>query len=304
LTELVVRPREGQWPPQVISPQQKLDARLGSEIDLIGLDAAERQVQAGDLVPLTMYYQARSDVESDLMVRFLLLDTRGNTVWTTESELVSATYPTVQWRQGELLRGIQKFFVPPHIATGRYRLAIQIVGREGERYAVHEPKWNPWPRSRLALLGLEVSERQYSVELPPISVPLQVGVGEWGQLLGYDLDQSALSPGETLRFTLYWMANRPVTKDYKVFVHVVSQDGQMGAQSDSGPANWSRPTYTWAPGEPIIDAHQVPLRTDLPAGVYEVLTGLYEEQTGQRVLLTDQESGSRDHLQLTSLTVQ
>jgi hypothetical protein len=159
-------------------------------------------------------------------------------------------------------------------------------------------------RANLGLFDLDVQAREYSSDLPPISRPLQVSVDEWGRLLGYDLDRDTLSGGETLVFTLYWRAERPVAEGYKVFVHIVGQDGHMGAQKDDVPADWSRPTYTWVPGEPIVDTHQVLLPTDIAPGQYHIIIGLYDEKSGQRAMLFDQGSDPVDHLVLSNLTVQ
>jgi hypothetical protein len=304
LGQIVVQPRVRQLPADAPSGQRRLNARLGRNIDLIGLDASVSDLQAGKVVPFVLYLQARSTIESDYTARYLLMDDRGEVVWGTEAELVSPTYPTSLWRPGELLRGVHECFVPPHIPGGHYRLAVQLLGQDGQKCAAHRPRWNPWPASRLVLFDLDVRAREYSIDFPDIPRPLPVGVGEWGELLGYDLEADVLSPGEQVRFTLYWLASRPVIKGYKVFVHIVGQDGHMGAQKDSMPANWSRPTYTWVPGEPIVDAHEVPLPADTTPGEYDIVIGLYDEKSGQRVMLCAQGSDASDHLVLSSLRVE
>jgi hypothetical protein len=277
---------------------------LGKEIDVLGLDVSLTELEAGKIVPFALYYQAHARIDRDYVAQFLLLDQRGNTVWAQERDLVSASYPTPHWQTGELLKGLHEFLVPPHVPAAQYQVAVRLVDRQGNRYKVHRPRWNVWPGSRLVLFDLDVQAREYSSDLPEISIPLQVGVGEWGELLGYDLDRDTLAGGERIEFTLYWMATQPVTKSYKVFVHLVGRDGHMGAQKDSVPASWARPTYTWAPGEPIIDTHQVPLPADIAPGQYDVLIGLYDEKSGQRVTLYPQDSEPAEQLTLSSLTVQ
>jgi hypothetical protein len=70
------------------------------------------------------------------------------------------------------------------------------------------------------------------------------------------------------------------------------------------PANWSRPTHTWAPGEPIVDEHQIPLPAEITPGAYRIVVGLYDEKTGRRVTLYDVSGQSTDHIELADLTVQ
>ena len=304
LGDLVVHPRDRQLPRTAVSPQRPLNARLGRTIDLLGVDASPGSVQAGSMVPFALYYWSRSEIEQHYMIRFQLLNEEGEAVWTEEGEPVCGTYPTPDWRSGELLRGIHEFFVPPHVPAGHYRVVVELTEQgDGRRYTIHRPRWNPWPSRQLVLFDLDVRGREYSQDLPQIATLQQASLGEWGELLGYDLDPEALSPGETLHLTLYWMANRLVTEGYKVFVHIVGQDGHMGTQSDSVPADWSRPTYTWMPGEPITDPHLISLPTDMAPGPYEILIGMYDEETGQRVTLYGKGLDPADHLRLATITV-
>ena len=303
LDEIHVQSRQTPLPTDAVGAQQPLHVRWGSEIDLLGQNASASSVQAGGVVPLDLYYRARVDLEPGHIARFSLVNHAGSVVWTTDEPLVALPPGTV-WHADEVLKGQYALFVPPHIASGRYRITVQAVSAEGKGLAAHRPRWNPLPGARTTLADVDVEARTYETDLPPISHPMHVTLGEWGELLGYDLTQDILAPGDTLAFTLYWRAGRPVAETYKVFVHVLGADGHMGTQSDSMPANWSRPTYTWAPGEPIVDAHQIPLPTEITPGAYRIVVGLYDKQTGQRVPLYNASGQSTDHIELTTLTVQ
>jgi hypothetical protein len=63
-----------------------------------------------------------------------------------------------------------------------------------------------------------------------------------------------------------------------------SAAGRVERQSDGVPANWTRPTTGWLPGEYILDPHRLTLGDDLPAGEYELWVGLYAPRTGVRVV--------------------
>ena len=93
---------------------------------------------------------------------------------------------------------------------------------------------------------------------------------------------------------LVWSSARRPTEDYKVFVHAVDDRGKLVAQSDGVPANWRRPTTSWAPDELIVDAHHL----RLPAGHVRLLIGLYREQ-GSRLLAPD----GRDAIVVGEVTV-
>ena len=96
--------------------------------------------------------------------------------------------------------------------------------------------------------------------------------------------------GSVLPVALHWRATHPVPADYHVFVHLITADGNTVAQSDGQPALWTRPTSTWSPGERIEDRHALSLPVDLPAGDYTLITGLYLQDNGERLLSSKEET--------------
>jgi hypothetical protein len=100
----------------------------------------------------------------------------------------------------------------------------------------------------------------------------------------------AARPGSILPVALHWRATQPVPTDYHVFVHLITADGNIVAQSDGQPALWTRPTSTWSPGERIEDRHALSLPVDLPPGDYPLITGLYLPDNGERLLSSKQET--------------
>ena len=82
--------------------------------------------------------------------------------------------------------------------------------------------------------------------------------------------------------TLLWRAEAEMPTSYRVFIHLVDANGQILAQTDGEPANWSRPTTGWVPGEYILDDHTLTLPPDLPAGA-SLRVGLYNPVTNQRL---------------------
>lgn len=102
-------------------------------------------------------------------------------------------------------------------------------------------------------------------------------------LRGYRALNDSIPLDQILRLELLWQATEPVLADYKVFIHVLNPDGQVVAQRDSEPVAGIRPTTTWQPGELVTDRYGLWLPVDLPTGDYQLVTGLYHPETGQRV---------------------
>jgi hypothetical protein len=84
-----------------------------------------------------------------------------------------------------------------------------------------------------------------------------------------------------------WLANQTAAQSYHVFVHLQAADGTIVAQSDGVPANWTRPTTGWLPGEYVADARSLHLPPDLAPGTYTLMAGLYRTDTGARLTTTE-----------------
>jgi len=103
-------------------------------------------------------------------------------------------------------------------------------------------------------------------------------------LLGYYFEPLIVHPGTTVQVDLFWQSKAPMTTDYTVFVHIIdSESGRLVAQHDGQPVNGERPTSTWKYDEVVLDTHQITIPHDLPIGVYEVRTGMYELRTMKRL---------------------
>jgi hypothetical protein len=127
---------------------------------------------------------------------------------------------------------------------------------------------------------------------PPISYPLAINFGDKIRLEGYDLQHpQPLRPGDTIDLTLYWRATEPIDKSYKVFNQVYFGDGPMIAQRDGHPVCDGRETWRWDPGELITDKYSIPVNPDAPDGLYPLYTGLYLEESGERLNVLDENGG-------------
>ena len=86
-----------------------------------------------------------------------------------------------------------------------------------------------------------------------------------------------------LPVTLFWSAQRPLERDYTVFVHVVGPDGQMMGQWDQVPAAGKSPTSRWEPGRLVADEYRFPVKAAPGGGPVRVYVGMYDPTTGTRL---------------------
>ena len=125
--------------------------------------------------------------------------------------------------------------------------------------------------------------------VPASSLPITHTTGSgavWDgqiELTGYDLPVKAWRPGDIVPLTLFWRAPQTLPADYSVFIHLTGPNGEIVAQTDSGPAGGSRPTGGWQPGEIVIDRHGLFLPAAAAPGEYQLRLGLYLPSTGERL---------------------
>jgi arabinofuranosyltransferase len=105
------------------------------------------------------------------------------------------------------------------------------------------------------------------------------------------LDGSSLDPGPQVKaglpltLTLYWHSVEPAGR-FKVFVHVLDASGRIVAQHDCEPVGSLWPTQLWKPGDVIPDEHVVTLLSSVAPGQYTLQVGMYDAQTGSRLMTT------------------
>ena len=92
---------------------------------------------------------------------------------------------------------------------------------------------------------------------------------------------------------IHWDSTEPIEQNYKVFVHLYAEDGRLLAQHDSVPMNELRPTWSWQPGELVVDRHGL----WVPAGAegsLRLVVGLYDPDGNSRLVLASGE----DHVEI------
>ncbi len=102
----------------------------------------------------------------------------------------------------------------------------------------------------------------------------------------------------TFLIELHWQAVTPISQNYHAFVHLVNSQGNIIAQADGQPVNWTRPTSTWQVGETIIDRHAFQIPPNTPAGNYQVQIGWYHPTDGSRLLLLSGEESVKFELRI------
>ncbi len=167
---------------------------------------------------------------------------------------------------GGLVREQVELKLPARAEAGEY--ALQLCALRG---VLLQWGWPPVGRCLpLGQLHLRSRERDFRTPQPQHALDVAFSAGApVARLLGWDQQEGAAG----LRIVLYWQALGEPAERYKVFVHCLSADGQVVAQSDLEPAAGRAPTSSWLQGEYISDEHFLSLAAGEQCAA--LLVGLY-----------------------------
>jgi len=212
-------------------------------ITLLGYNLDRTQARPGDTALITFFFRA-DETMPDL--KFNLLD---------------PLYPTSQWQAGDIWRFQTFARLPASAESGPYHFTLRLVDQPGESFD-------------LEAIQLTAPERTFVA--PAVEQPAAIKFGEAIEFVGYTLGASP----ETTTIDLLWHALATPDADLIAFVHFEDASGHIAAQSDAIPADASRPTTGWLPGEYVLDGRTLP---PLPGGDYTMYIGLADRVTGVRL---------------------
>lgn len=287
---------------------QQVEANFADQVKLLGYDLGANRAEAGGGIPLTLYWQGLDWMGDDYTI-FTKLLAADQTVHGGRDRLPQEGYSTLYWAPGEIIP--DSFGVPVdddapdgiyYVNVGLYKqvnqqaLSLPLV-QDGQPLDATSINIGPIKIGNTPP-GLTVNTANPHVELnQPFGDPPAL------TLLGYNLTDEADQPitnyqypkgtplsiinYQSLKLTLYWRSEAILSLDYTTFVHIRNEAGEIVAQKDQLPLNGAYPTSLWNPGEIIVDEITVPWPTELSGGDYQIVIGLYDFQTGQRLMVPD-----------------
>jgi hypothetical protein len=254
-------------------------ANLADAIEFLGYQLDTVEVHPGEVVPFSLFWQARQPLAENYNVFVHLVDREDAFTWQKDGQPVNGLFPTSQWPTGVEVWDGREIAVPADAPPGRYRLEVGWYDPSSlDRLPVLDEEGRPQGDT----LVLDYLKVVIGEESPSPQHSLAATFGNSISLLGYDLDPTATSPGGILDLRLYWQAREAVGEDYTVFVHLLGEGSQLWGQHDGQPERGFYPTSFWDQGEVIADEHEIVLRPDTPPGEYQIVTGLYRLATGER----------------------
>lgn len=149
-------------------------------------------------------------------------------------------------------------------------------------------------------VAYEVTPRSDAMDYPPRDT---IGPRPAGDV------QGAL-PGDRLILTLAWTPLAPLPPNAQVFVHL-EREGERTIGQDDGPVRTPvetvcgepRALASLAPGEAVLDRRVIDIAADAPPGAYDLLVGIYDYETGDRLPVTGGPDAGATRVRLATVNV-
>ncbi len=229
------------------------------KIGLWSMSLDRRVGVPGDVVAITWVWEALGTPAKDLAAIATIEDSDGSVARSWTLPLVSDSWPTDRWRLGDRWTGRHIVRLPGGLASGTYKLVMRITGCDGV----------------LGEVSIDVRAPERAWTVPARFSPLAIEFGDSIELAGIVGPPAAVAAGDAVDIELAWSALDEIDAPYHVFVHLLDGAGNLVAQSDGEPANWTRPTTGWAAREVVTEERTLAVPEGTLPGTYVLRVGLY-----------------------------
>jgi len=249
---------------------EPVDVVFGDQIRLRAFALRSPTATSGDVVQLTLYWEALRPLDRRYKVFTHLLDAEDHIVGQRDAEPLAGLRPTTGWKPGEKIA--DRYGLPVLWGTppGNYRLEVGLYDAEtGARLPTAKG-------DRAVLATVEVTR---PAAWPPLSAfPIQhrtdVAIGGL-RLRGWNLTRlgsseplgKSLPAGTPLELVLYWQRGADPPASPAWIVQLLA-NGKVISSWNGLPVGGRYPPALWSPKEVIRDPHTLFLPPGLSAGRY------------------------------------
>lgn len=244
------------WTPAA-SPRPEVQL---SEVGLPGVPV----LNPGATVPLVMTWQCLAPLVDDLTISVAVRPADGTEIVVApEQGPLRGGLPTRLWRPGETITEVIPLALPPEVPAGPARLVVSL----GEAtWVAGEVLVSPTPAQLAALL----EHRE----------PITFGEGDLAAV-GWTIHTQDARPGEAIDVTVGWQVPDALIDGLSAFLHLADAQERPLAQWDGAP--YEGQGRALDAGEALASTYTLALPEDVAPGQYQLLLGVYEWDTGERL---------------------
>jgi mannosyltransferase len=266
-----------------------LSASLGDKVMFLGYSLLSREVYAGDILQLTLFWQALTALDERYVVFIHVLDAEGHIVGQRDTEPGGGAMLTTTWPPGQTIADNYGVLISHGTPPGEYRVQVGMYALDsGMRLPIRRAGQSP--SDSLVLDSIRILRPKAPPPLEALDVQYQASL-DYGdlKLLGYDLyklgyahqKEEPLHPGDVLHLDLYWQAINTLDMDWQLGLQLVDKERQSWAIEEEVPVGGSYGTCLWQVGEVVRDQHDLLIPPDVPAGHYRLVGQVKPSPSGE-----------------------
>ena len=268
--------------PKALAPgevQRPLRVNLGNKVMLLSYSLGKDEVKPGEILPLTLFWQALARMKERYKVFVHILDKHDHIVGQRDAEPGGGAKITTLWREGEVIADNYGILILPATPPGEHRIEVGMYDLvTGARLPIIEDGEPVSDRVLLDPIRILKAEESPAIEALNIQHPKEVEC-DCIRLLGYDLfklgyehqPDAPIHLGDVLHLTLYWQAVDEPAADMELTLQLVDDENRVWATRRGQPVEGEYPTSLWEAGEIVRDQHNIPLPSNLPLGRYRII---------------------------------
>jgi hypothetical protein len=111
--------------------EHRVEVTFDGGFRLLGFDLPEQIWHPGDVVPVTLYWQATVPTQSEAKVFLHLYDANGNLGPQSDGWAFHGTRPPHTWNPGEVVLDPRSLTLPTDLQPGRYSLEVGLYNPDG-----------------------------------------------------------------------------------------------------------------------------------------------------------------------------
>jgi hypothetical protein len=263
-----------------------LHISFANGVELLGYDLPEGDARQRGELKVRLYWRTHEPLTQDLKSYVHLDAPATQETWVNDTKEHAGDMATKGWPVGFYVFDDFRLRIPSDTPPVRADLRVGLMDEKGARVPSVEG-------GDSVLLGQVAVQGAGQPDGMGKATKVGARLGDSVTLEAYDAalvpaEPGSGRPGPDVRLTLYWRTARPLSTDYTVFAHLLSA-GQKVEQGDGPACAGACPTSRWTPAGVIVDTRTIPFPAGAAIDSVEVLVGLYDAQSGQRLPAMDRQ---------------
>ena len=243
------------------------------QVTLLGYQVEGESVGPGEEVWVRACWQGNQDIQDNYRVFVQVLVDNDLIAAQEDTFHGSGNFPTSLWPAGVVFCDRYPLQIAETVpAPGPTEIAMGLYRASGARLPVSSADGEP-PSDQIRFPGPDII-------FPEEGRTLAFNWAQQIRLIDYELDTTAVRPGETLEISLTWSAAEPISKDYAATVQIFREGGEKIGQNDT-----RLPTSTWQVDARVTDLRTIMISPEAAAGVYQIKLGVYDPETVSNLAL-------------------